>query len=85
MLTLYREQLFLTGHVNFGYLVQKYYELGVRRFAGPKLVCCANDYEKDIKFASETFSKMLDDIQKGEKKIVRRIKKIVYEANMRIA
>lgn len=63
----YREIPFLTGHVNFKDCLEVLWDLGVRRFVTEFWYVGANDYEKDIKFASETFSKMLDDIQKGEK------------------
>lgn len=57
----YREIPFLTGHVDFPGLIQKAWELGVRRYVTEMWDVGRPTWKEDICFASSAMSKLLDE------------------------
>ena len=57
----YREIPFLTGHVDFHGLIQKAWELGVRRYVTEMWDVGRPTWKEDICFASSAMSKLLDE------------------------
>lgn len=59
----YREIPFLTGHVNFYECLEELYKIGVRRYVTELWYIDAPDFKEDLRFAVNTFRKMLDKIE----------------------
>lgn len=59
----YREIPFLTGHVNFKECLETLWSLGVRRFVTELWYTGEKDFKINVKFAHDTFEKMLNEIQ----------------------
>lgn len=62
----YREVPFLKGHVNFKDCLSLLWDLGVRRFVTELWYTGEEDFKINVRFAYDTFNKMLNEIQ-GER------------------
>lgn len=58
----FREIPFLTGHVDFPAVIAKAWELGIRRFVTEMWDVGSPDWKKDIRFANQSMSKLLDEM-----------------------
>lgn len=56
----FREVPFLTGHVDFGTVIKKSWEMGIRRFVTEMWYVGQDNWKDDIKFASSSMKKILD-------------------------
>ncbi|MGM9521176.1 MAG: L-ribulose-5-phosphate 3-epimerase [Oscillospiraceae bacterium] len=56
----FREIPFLTGHVDFPAVVEKAWQLGIRRFVTEMWYTGSPDWKKDIAFAAENMTALLD-------------------------
>lgn len=59
---IFREIPFLTGHVDFPSVIQKSWELGVRRFVTEMWDTGKPEWREDIKFAHDKMSEILDSM-----------------------
>ncbi len=56
----FREIPFLTGHVNFDAIIEKAWDLGIRRFVTEMWDVGSESWKEDIMFANSSMSKIID-------------------------
>ena len=62
----FREIPFLTGHVDFKSVVEKAWDLGIRRFVTEMWYVGQDSWKEDIKFANKSMSKIIDKVSESE-------------------
>ena len=62
----FREIPFLTGHVDFKSVVEKAWNLGIRRFVTEMWYVGQDSWKEDIKFANKSMSKIIDKVSESE-------------------
>ena len=62
----FREIPFLTGHVDFKSVVEKAWDLGIRRFVTEMWYVGQESWKEDIKFANKSMSEIIDKVSESE-------------------
>jgi len=62
----FREIPFLTGHVDFKSVVEKAWDLGIRRFVTEMWYVGQDSWKEDIKFANKSMSEIIDKVSESK-------------------
>ena len=62
----FREIPFLTGHVDFKSVVEKAWNLGIRRFVTEMWYVGQDSWKEDIKFANKSMSEIIDKVSESK-------------------
>ena len=62
----FREIPFLTGHVDFKSVVDKAWDLGIRRFVTEMWYVGQDSWKEDIKFANKSMSEIIDKVSESK-------------------
>ena len=62
----FREIPFLTGHVDFKSVVEKAWDLGIRRFVTEMWYVGQDSWKEDIKFANKNMSEIIDKVSESK-------------------